>query len=68
MKDMEIAQLHAGQTAMLNTLCELLISKGLLNRTELLNSFYETLSLAQQQGGGRAVNPLKHIINLIENK
>ncbi|WP_421440381.1 hypothetical protein [Agrobacterium tumefaciens] len=36
--------MHAGQTAKLKVLCEILIEKGLLERAELVYAYHDALS------------------------
>lgn len=69
MTDEQAAALFAGQTAMVASICELLIDRGLLDRTELCNRLYALLlKRGDERADPRSGAPVKHLLNILESE
>jgi hypothetical protein len=64
MTDEQLASLLAGQTAMVATICELLVERGLIDKTELCNRLYELLQKCTADP--RSGAPIKHLLHILE--
>ncbi|RSC31253.1 hypothetical protein EGT36_21515 [Agrobacterium sp. FDAARGOS_525] len=62
----ELLSVITGQTAIISTLINALISSGALQRNEIVNALYETLAEAPSIHSPAAA-PFKHLLNLLED-
>lgn len=66
MDSRHISALMAGNTALLSQLCEFLIEKGIIDRTELRDRLYNLLTEANIHGAAAGA-ATKHLIAIIES-
>ena len=68
MPEEQIAALFAGQTAVVASICELLIDRDLLDRTELCNRLHTLLQRCiEQRADPRSGAPIKHLLHILES-
>ena len=68
MKDHEIAELFAGQTAVTYVILEKLIEAGVVERRGLTLALYDLIETYMEEGQtGRQIAPIRHLINLVEH-
>ena len=66
MRDEDIADLHAGQTALIVTLMQLLIEKKIIGASEALHSLNEAkASHLIAKGNPRTLAPILHAISVL---
>jgi hypothetical protein len=63
MNDEHLAALLAGQTAMVATICELLIERGVIDRAEICDRLQRLLEIGAES---RSIAPIRHLIDILE--
>jgi hypothetical protein len=63
MNDEHLAALLAGQTAMVATICELLIERGIVDRAEICDRLQHLLKIGAES---KSIAPIRHLIDILE--
>jgi hypothetical protein len=64
--DQQIASLLSTQTAIIASLCNLLISKNVVSHTEVVNDLHDLYSLGMSESPA-GMAPLMHLLDILEN-
>lgn len=67
MTDKRLAALFAGQTAIMASICELLIDRKVIDRGELCNRLHALLrKCSDERADPRSGAPIKHLLHILE--
>jgi hypothetical protein len=67
MTDERLAALFAGQTAIVASICELLIERKVIERTELCNRLHELLRKCRDERADPSSGaPIMHLLHILE--
>ena len=67
MTDERLAALFAGQTAIMASICELLIDREVIDRVELCNRLHALLrKCSEERANPTSGAPIKHLLHVLE--